>query len=139
MGGIVIRGRKVTGGRAEGEAIVAKENFSGFGGLDRETGMIIDERHPLYGRRISGKILVMNGAKGSSSFSTHFHHVRLNGAGPLAILYNVTTSKMVMGAIVSHVPAMTDFDVDPLSVIEDGDHVSVDADSGVVCVVKKQN
>ncbi|MDR1246571.1 MAG: DUF126 domain-containing protein [Clostridiales Family XIII bacterium] len=139
MGEIILRGRKVAGGRAEGEAIVARENFSGFGGLDRETGMIIDERHPLYGRCIGGKILVMNGAKGSSSFSTHFHHVRLNGAGPLAILYNVATSKMVMGAIVSHVPAMTGFDIDPLSVIEDGDLVRVDADSGVVCVVKARS
>jgi predicted aconitase with swiveling domain len=134
---MVIRGRKVVGGYAEGEALVARENFSGFGGLDRETGVIIDERHPLYGKSINGKILVMNGAKGSSSFSTFFHYIRLNKVGPLAILFNVTTSKMAMGAIVSHVPAMTDFDIDPLDSIEDGDWVKVDADEGVVEVVKK--
>lgn len=137
MSKIIIRGRRVAGGRAEGEALVARENFSGLGGLDRETGTIIDERHPLCGQSIRGKILVMNGAKGSSSFSKYFHQIRLNGAGPLAILFNVTTSKMVMGAIVSHVPAMTDFDKDPLSVIEDGDWVIVDADEGMVEVSKK--
>ena len=137
MSTILIRGRKIVGGCAEGEALVARENFSGFGGLEKETGKIIDERHHLYGQRIGGKILVMNGAKGSSSFSTHFHHARLNNAGPLAILFNVTTSKMVMGAIVTHAPAMTDFDIDPLSVIEDGDWVKVDADNGVVEVIKK--
>ena len=139
MNKIVIRGRKVSGGCVEGKALVAKDNFSGFGGLDRETGMIIDERHSLHGQYIGGKILVMNGAKGSSSFSLWLHHVRLNGAGPLAILYNVTTSKMVMGALVSHVPAMTKFDIDPLSVIEEGDWVRVDADNGVVEVTKKKS
>jgi predicted aconitase with swiveling domain len=117
--------------------MVAYENISGFGGLDRETGTVIDERHHLYGKSINGKILVMNGSKGSSSFSTFFHYIRLNNVGPLAILYNVTTSKMVAGAIVSHVPSMTDFDIDPLSVIENGDRVKVDADNGVVEVVKK--
>ena len=137
MNKIIIRGRKVAGGYAEGEALVARENFSGLGGLDRDTGMIIDARHPLYGQHVGGKILVMRGAKGSSSFSTHFHHVRLNNVGPLAILFNITTSKMVMGAIVSRVPSMTDFDIDPLSVIEDGDWVTVNADDGIVEVTKK--
>ncbi|MDR1571815.1 MAG: aconitase X [Clostridiales Family XIII bacterium] len=42
-----------------------------------------------------------------------------------------------LGALVSHVPAMTDFDVDPLSVIETGDWVKVDADSGTVEIEKK--
>ena len=97
----------------------------------------MDEKHPLYNQFITGKILVMNGAKGSSSFSTHFHHVRINNRGPLAILFKVTTSKMIMGTIVSHVPAMTDFDIDPLTVIESGDWVKVDADNGIVEVVKK--
>jgi predicted aconitase with swiveling domain len=137
MDKMIIHGRKVVGGTAEGEALVTKENFSGFGGLDRITGEIIDEKHPLFGRRIGRKILIMNGAKGSSSFSTHFHHVRINNAGPLAILYNVTTSKMVMGAIVSHVPAMTAFDLNPLDVVETGDWVRIDADKGIVEVIKK--
>jgi predicted aconitase with swiveling domain len=139
MGKIEIHGRRVVGGCAEGEALVSHENLSGFGGLDRETGTVIDKRHPLYGKSITGKILVMNGAKGSSSFSTFFHYIRLHKAGPLAILYNVTTSKMAVGAIVSHVPAMTEFDIDPLSVIGDGDWVKVDADHGVIEVVRKNS
>jgi len=138
MDKIVIHGRKVVGGYAEGEALVAHENFSGFGGLDRDTGTIIDERHHLHGKSISGKILVMNGAKGSSSFSTFLHQIRLNNVGPLAIMFKVTTSKMIMGALVSHVPVLTDFDIDPLSVVEDGDWVKVDADNGVVEVTKKE-
>ena len=33
-----------------------------------------------------------------------------------------------LGAVVTHAPAMTDFDRDPLEVIETGDWVKVDAD-----------
>jgi uncharacterized protein len=33
---------------------------------------------------------------------------------------------------------MTDFDVDPLSVIRAGDWVRVDADAGIVTVTRKQ-
>jgi predicted aconitase with swiveling domain len=49
MSGIIIHGRKVVGGCAEGEALVSKENISGFGGFDRFTGTIIDKNHSLYG------------------------------------------------------------------------------------------
>ncbi len=77
------------------------------------------------------------GAKGSSSFSVFFHNLRLNGVAPKALLYNVTTSKMALGAVVLHVPALTDFDVDPMTIIESGDWVKVDADAGTVEVKKR--
>jgi hypothetical protein len=53
------------------------------------------------------------------------------------MLFNKMTSKAALGAVVTRVPAMTDFDIDPLGVIETGDWVKVDADRGVVEVTKK--
>jgi predicted aconitase with swiveling domain len=47
------------------------------------------------------------------------------------------TTKIALGAVVTRVPAMTDFDRDPLEVIETGDWVKVDADKGVVEVTKR--
>lgn len=137
MMNIIIRGRKIVGGCAEGEALVTKETLSGFGGIDKATGMVIDKRHELYGKSVAGKILVLPGAKGSSSFSVFCHTIRLNGVAPRAVLYNVTTSKMALGAVVMHAPAMTDFDLDPLAMIESGDWVRIDADHGIVEVRKK--
>jgi predicted aconitase with swiveling domain len=131
MDKLIIHGRKVVGGRAEGEALVSPEPLSGFGGLDWDTGVVIDRRHPLYGQCLKDKILILPGAKGSSSFSVFFHYLRLNDAAPKALLYNITTSKMVVGALVTHVPAMTDFDIDPVANIRTGDYVTVDADAGV--------
>lgn len=134
---IVLRGRKVVGGVAEGEAFVTKETISGWGGIDPNTGTIIERRHEKAGQSFKDKVLVFPGAKGSSGYSHFFHLARVAGAAPKAMLFNKMTAKAALGAVVTRAPAMTDFDRDPLAVIEDGDWVKVDADRGVVEVTKK--
>jgi predicted aconitase with swiveling domain len=54
------------------------------------------------------------------------------------MLFNEMTTKIALGAVVTHAPAMTDFDQDPLDVIETGDWVKVDADRGIVEVIKRE-
>lgn len=137
MSAIVLRGRKVVGGVAEGEALVTRDRISGWGGIDPRTGTIIETRHELKGQSFKGKVLVFPGAKGSSGWSAQFHIARLTGAAPLAMLFNEMTTKIALGAVVMHAPALTEFDRDPLAVIETGDWVKVDADRGVVEVTKK--
>lgn len=135
---ILLKGRKVVGGCVEGEALVTKENISGWGGIDPKTGIIIDLRHELAGKCFAGKVLVFRGAKGSSGWSILFHEARLNGVAPLAMVYNVTTTKIALGAVVTRVPAVTDLDQDPTEVIATGDWVKVDGDHGIVEVTKRQ-
>jgi predicted aconitase with swiveling domain len=134
---IVLRGRKVVGGCAEGEALVTKERISGWGGIDPRSGTIIETRHELKGVSFKGKVLVFPGAKGSSGWSSQFHVARLAGAAPLAMVFNEMTTKIALGAVVSHAPSVTDLDQDPLAVIATGDWVRVDADNGIVEVTKK--
>lgn len=134
---VVLHGRKVVGGVAEGEALVSTDRISGWGGIDPRTGTIIETRHPLRGVSFAGKVLVFPGAKGSSGWSNQFHLTRLTGAAPAAMLFNEMTTKIALGAVVTRAPAMTDFDQDPLAVIETGDWVRVDADNGRVEVTKR--
>jgi uncharacterized protein len=135
---IEIRGRKVVPGVAEGEALVTNEPISGWGGVDPRTGTVVETRHELRGQSFAGKVLVFPGAKGSSGWSAQFHLARVMGTAPAAWLFNQMTTKVALGAVVSHAPAMTEFDVDPLSVIRTGDWVRVDADQGIVTVTRKQ-
>lgn len=134
---IVLHGRKVVGGVAEGEALVTRETISGWGGINERDGSIIERRHELRGQSFKDKILVFPGAKGSSGWSAYFHMARINGAAPRAMLFNRMTTKVALGAVVTRAPAMTDFDRDPLGVIETGDWVRVDADRGIVEVTKQ--
>ena len=123
-------------GVAEGEALVTQDRISGWGGIDSRTGTIVEVRHALRGQSFSGKVLVFPGAKGSSGWSNAFHLTRTFGVAPAAMLFNEMTTKIALGAVVTRAPAMTDFDRDPLTLIETGDWVRVDADRGLVEIIK---
>ena len=133
---IVLRGRGVVPGCAEGEALVTHQAISGWGGVNPMQGTIIESRHELRGQSFAGKILVFPGAKGSSGWSVAFHTTRLAGVAPLALVFNEMTTKVALGAVVMRVPSVTDLDHDPLEVIATGDWVRVDGDRGLVEVRK---
>jgi len=134
---LVLRGRAVVDGVAEGEAFVTTQTISGFGGIDPMTGTITERRHEMVGQSFAGKVLVFRGAKGSSGWASNFQTARLAGAGPVAVIFNELTTKMALGAVVMRVPAMTELDQNPLEVIRNGDWVKVDADRGIVEVTRK--
>jgi predicted aconitase with swiveling domain len=134
---IVLRGRKVVGGRAEGEAMVTRDAIPGWGGVNPVQGVITETRHELRGQTFKDKILVCRGAKGSSGWSAMYHTTRLAGAAPKALVFNEMTTKIALGAVVMRVPSVTDFDRNPLDVIETGDWVIVDGDQGTVEVRKR--
>ena len=137
MSSIILKGRKVVGGVAEGEAFVTRHTISGWGGIDHRTGTIVEMRHEKRGQSFAGKVLVFPGAKGSSGWSAMFHSTRMAGKAPAAMLFTEMTTKVALGAVVTHAPSITDFDRDPLQLIESGDWVKVDADNGIVEVTKK--
>jgi predicted aconitase with swiveling domain len=134
---VVLHGRKVVGGRAEGEALVTRQAVPGWGGVDPVRGVITETAHELRGIPFAGKVLVFRGAKGSSGWSAMYHTTRLAGTVPAALVFNETTTKVALGAVVMRVPAVTDLDRDPLEVIETGDWVVVDGDRGLVEVFKR--
>jgi uncharacterized protein len=134
---ITLHGRGIVGGCAEGEALVTRETISGWGGIDPMTGTIIETRHELRGQSFKNKVLVFPGAKGSSGWSNAFHMTRLTQSAPLAMVFNQMTTKIALGAVVTRVPTVTELDQDPLTVIETGDWVRVDGDSGIIEVIKK--
>jgi len=133
---IQLRGRVVVPGVASARALVSPEPISGWGGVDPRTGTIVETRHPLRGQSFAGKVLVFPGAKGSSGWSAQFHTARVMGMAPAAWLFNQMCTKVALGTVVSHAPAMTDFDLDPLAWIQTGDWVEVDAVKGVVTVTR---
>jgi predicted aconitase with swiveling domain len=130
-------GRGIVGGVVEGEALVSRETISGFGGIDPARGTIIEPRHQLFGVCFTGKILVFPGAKGSSGWSGFFQSTRLLGTAPLAMVFNVMTTKAVLGAIVTRVPSVVECVPDPVAGLRTGDWVRVDGNSGVVRIIRR--
>ncbi|MGY1824508.1 aconitase X swivel domain-containing protein [Geodermatophilus sp. SYSU D00079] len=131
---VVLTGRGLVGGVAEGEALVTREAISGWGGVEPRAGRVIESRHELVGQSFAGRVLVFPTAKGSSGWSGMFHMSRLLGSAPAAMVFTTMNTKIALGVVVTHVPAVTDLDGDPFEVIRTGDRVRVDADRGQVII-----
>ena len=67
MGELILRGKVVIRGEAQGEALVSREPLSFWGGYDWKTGEIIDRRHILSGEVAAGKIFAVPFTRGSST------------------------------------------------------------------------
>jgi len=134
---IILHGRKVIGGKAEGEALVSKMPLMGFTNIDVKNGWTIERNHPLYEVPFKGKVLVFTEPRGSGGFS-RYGATRHIGKNPAAFIYRKGNNLTVFAALEMQVPTVTDFDQDPVEVIETGDHVIVNADEGTVEVIKKQ-
>ena len=88
-------------GSASGPALVLAEALSLWGGLDPETGQIIDQRHPNYGDNLAGKVLVLPIGRGSSSASSILLEAVRQGTAPAAIILAETDAILALGTAVA--------------------------------------
>ena len=91
----------VVAGRADGEVLVLGEPLSFWGGLDPQSGEVIDRRHPQSGSCVSGRILVLPVGRGSSSASSVLLEAIRLGTAPSAILLAELDPILALGATVA--------------------------------------
>lgn len=130
---VILKGRKIVGGKAEGYALVSKDRIC-FLSTVETGGLVVEEGHDLYGKNVAGAVLIYPSGKGSTSGSYQLYEMALSGTAPKAILNIKADSVMVSGAILGNIPTLHRFDRDPTEVIKTGDYVVVDADAGTVMV-----
>jgi len=134
MGTLVLKGHKVAKGKAEGEAVVSQRPISFVGGVDPESGIIIDEDSELKGVSITGKILVFPVGKGSSGGSYRMYEMAHLKTQPRGIINLRADPVVALGAIFADIPMVDRLDRNPLELVRTGDRVELDADEGVVRV-----
>ncbi len=86
-------------GTARGEALVTDTPLSLWGGLDPDTGEVIDRRHPLSGEIVAGKVLVMPAGRGSCTASGVLLEAIRHGVAPAAIVLSRPDPIIGLGAI----------------------------------------
>jgi predicted aconitase with swiveling domain len=96
-----VKGRVLADGEAQGQALVLREPLSLWGGVDAATGLIIDARHPQRGASVTGRVLVMPLARGSSSSSSVLAEAVRAGTAPAAILLGEPDLILAVGAAVA--------------------------------------
>jgi predicted aconitase with swiveling domain len=131
-GKMELKGRIISKGKVQEEALVTSEPISFYGGVDPNTGEIIEKGHELQGKSVKGKILVFPTGKGSTVGSYTLYRLKKNGAAPAGIINTECETVVAVGAIISEIPCVDKIDI---SQIETGDRVRIEND--VVTLMKK--
>jgi predicted aconitase with swiveling domain len=126
-------GRAIYQGCVEGEALVTHMGISFFGGVDPDTGIVVERSHELEGQSISGKVLVFPTGKGSTVGSYTLYRLKRNGKAPIAIVNAECETITAVGCIIAEIPCVDHIPVDQL---QSGLHVIVDASAETVEIVK---
>jgi hypothetical protein len=89
---------------AKGEVLKSDSPLSFLGGVDPMTGEVIEEGHPLRGRRVQGKILAIPHGRGSTVGSYVIYSLVSRGLAPVAILMKEMDMIVATGCVLGGVP-----------------------------------
>ena len=118
-----LKGRIIYKGKAEGEALVSEMPISFYGGVDPNTGVVLEKGHQLNGQSIKGKILVFPQGKGSTVGSYTLYRMKKNGTAPAGMINRECETIVAVGAIISEIPFVDKVDI---SKLKNGDKVSIE-------------
>jgi len=121
-----LKGRIILKGKAQGEALATSQPISFYGGVDPNTGEIIEKGHELQGKRVKGKILVFPNGKGSTVGSYTLYRMKKNGTAPAGIINKECETVVAVGAIISEIPCVDKIDI---SKIKTGDLIRIENDA----------
>ncbi len=120
--------RIISPGKASGVVIKLDEALSFLGGVDGSTG----ELRVGNGGNVTGKILVFPRGKGSTVGSFVMYDLMVHGKAPAAVINESAETIVATGAVISSIPMVDS--IPSVSIFEDGDVVTVDADEGKVII-----
>jgi len=128
-----LEGRKIYKGTAKAEAIVTKEGISFYGGVDPDTGKVVEVGHELEGKSIAGKVLVFPTGKGSTVGSYTMYRMKKNNMAPAAIVNKQIDTIIAVGCIISEIPCVDNIDI---SNIKSGQKLFVNGSEGTIEIIE---
>jgi uncharacterized protein len=126
-------GRTIYAGQAAGETLVTSMGISFFGGVDPETGVVVEKGHDLEGQAIGGKVLVFSTGKGSTVGSYTLYRLKFNGCAPAAIVNRECETIVAVGCIIAEIPCVDQIAIDRL---QTGMRVRVDGELATVEILE---
>ena len=135
---IILRCHPGIGPAVEGEALVARDNFSARYDLDRKTGTFSRPSHALFGQSYQGRILVLDQAKGGVATAWMLHEMKERGIVPLALIFNRVNPILAQGAAFGDVTLLDRFaDGDVTDLMHSGDRLRLDPAAGLVEILNR--
>lgn len=109
------RGRGLVEGGGRGPVLITSEPISFYGGVDPETGRVVERGHELYGRSVAGTILIFPHGKGSTVGSYVLLRLAKRGRAPSGIVNSESEPIIVVGCALGGIPLMDRPSPNPLS------------------------
>ena len=135
---VTLRCHSGIGPPVTGTALVAKDNFSARYDLDRKAGVFSRPTHALVGQSYSGRILVLDQAKGGVATAWMLHEMKSRGIVPLALIFNRVNPILAQGAAFADIALVDRFEEgDVTSLFRTGDELRVDPAAGLVEILSR--
>lgn len=135
----ILKGRLISGGKAEGKALVTKDPIVFNLGIDAETGIISEEGHELQDQSVIGKVLVFPFGKGSTGGAYTIFRMGKKKTGPKAMICQFSEILTTIGSMLGEIPVVDQISEEGLAKISTGDRIVVNADEGEVEVFPAGN
>jgi uncharacterized protein len=129
---MILQGRTIYAGQAQGEALVTSLGISFFGGVDPESGVVVEKGHPLEGQCLAGRVLVFSTGKGSTVGSYTLYRLKRAGLAPAAVVNVECEPVTAVGCIIAEIPCVDHIDI---TLLRTGMHLRLDAAAATVEVV----
>lgn len=126
---MILTGRKISPGAASGEALATTMGISFYGGVDPETGRVVEKGHELEGQSVAGRVLVFPTGKGSTVGSYTLYRLKKAGLAPAAVVNAEAEPITAVGCIIAGIPCV---DHIPIEKLRSGMRLRVDGERGVV-------
>lgn len=126
---MILHGRTIYPGKVEAEALVTSMGISFFGGVDPESGVVVERGHELEGQCIAGKVLAFPTGKGSTVGSYTLYRLKKNGTAPAAILNAECETITAVGCIIAEIPCVDHISIEK---IVTGEKLRVDGEKAVI-------
>jgi len=137
MDQLILQGKSIISGSANGLALVSREPLSFWGGYDWKTGEIIDRRHLLSGAIAKGKILAVPFARGSSTTTAVLLEAIRAKTAPKAIITTATDFFFALASVVADelyttpLPLIAVSESD-FSLLRTGDELEINSNSKII-------
>ncbi len=127
----LVSGRAISKGAATGNLLISDKPISFYGGVDPNTGIVVEKGHPLEGKSIAGTILAFPHGKGSTVGSYVLYRLKKNGHAPAAMINESAEAIVAVGAIISDIPMADQVDFNGLQKLGAKARLEVRADGSV--------
>lgn len=96
-----ILGKLIVPAEVEGRVLVCTEGLSFWGGVDAQSGVIVDAHHPQHGQSLAGRVVLMPTSRGSCTGSGVLLGLTFAGNAPAALVFRENEDILTLGAVIA--------------------------------------